>query len=362
MRYRFWGSVVGIMVLALQVSAQEVTHLTTLDVYQAGETGLTSVEAINQAGLVVGNLIRGPQAFALARTGQLRAIACDDSGSTAVKALNARGQVAGWCQHEGRTVGYVGEPDGTLRLIEFPGATLTEILALNNRGQVAGDYRDTQGTFHGFFTAGEAFFTLDIAGAQLTAITGLNNRGARGQLVGFLTTAAGVTEGFLLTGTTVLRLQAPGARATLPLDINDAGTIVGLLVDEAGLAQSFIRYANGTFQYVNVPRTHLLTEVLGVSATHQLVGRYLEGQPGEGTPPLASRGFVLTLRDGEELDEAALAREPVPQAAAAQTAMAGARATSGLAWYLNGCADATPPRGHVIPSAVMGWALLCPQR
>lgn len=357
----FW-SLLLVLLWALPGQAQEVTHLTTLDVYQAGETGLTSVEAINQAGLVVGNLIRGPQAFALARTGQLRMIACDDGGSTAVKALNARGQVAGWCQHEGRTVGYVGEPDGTLRLVEFPGAHLTEILALNNRGQVAGDYRDAQGVFHGFFTAGEAFFTLDIAGAQRTAITGINNRGARGQLVGFLTTAAGVTEGFLLTGTTVTRIQAPGARATLPLDLNDSGAIVGLLVDADGQAQSFLRTPDGAFQYVSVPRPHLLTEVLGISTTYQLVGRYLEGQPGDGTAGLASRGFVLTLRDGEELDEATLSRDPVPQQTSAQTAMTGARASGGLAWYLNGCLEATPPPGHIIPSAVMGWALLCPQR
>jgi uncharacterized membrane protein len=79
------------------------------------------------------------------------------------------------------------------------------------------------------------------------------------------------------TYTTVAVAGAGGALNAVTVGgIDDAGDVAGFYYALDGSTNSFIRYANGTFQPIYVPGS-TYTEVLGMNDLGQVVGFYAEG-------------------------------------------------------------------------------------
>jgi uncharacterized membrane protein len=108
------------------------------------------------------------------------------------------------------------------------------VLDINDRGLMVGVYADAAGAPHGFLLSKGRYTTVHMPGVCYTFPYSINNRG---QVAGFTTDvlpvpAASEAHGFVLrdgVGGPVTRIDVPGAViGTIALDINDAGTVVGM--------------------------------------------------------------------------------------------------------------------------------------
>jgi hypothetical protein len=80
----------------------------------------------------------------------------------------------------------------------------------------------------------------------------------------------------------------PGASATLPMDINDHGQIVGVYGDSDSIPHSFL-LENGHFTSIEVPFPHVVfTDVGGINNRGQIAGRYVT------LDPAFSHGVIAT--------------------------------------------------------------------
>lgn len=119
------------------------------------------------------------------------------------------------------------------------------------------------------------FFPLDVEGADATMVEGINNRN---DIVGATHVRGSdveptVNEAFLLSGGTLSRFGVANAQATIPLDINDSGVIVGRCHGcGGGLGDGFL-YLDGTFTIApfNTGNT-VRGETTGVNQQGHLVG------------------------------------------------------------------------------------------
>jgi|SRR5882724_11012910 len=80
---------------------------------------------------------------------------------------------------------------------------------------------------------------VDLPGAMAgsTQAYGIN---PRGDIVGYYADTNFITHGFLLRKRTFTKIDAPGARATIPLGINPQGDIVGSYDDSIGNTHGFL--------------------------------------------------------------------------------------------------------------------------
>ena len=78
---------------------------------------------------------------------------------------------------------------------------------------------------------GGIYTTLNVPGAILTDAYGINDAG---QVVGLYIDNAGIAHGFVDTGGIYTTLDVPGASLTEAYGINDAGQVVGLYQDASG--------------------------------------------------------------------------------------------------------------------------------
>src|SRR3954447_19182344 len=70
-----------------------------------------------------------------------------------------------------------------------------------------------------------SFTQIDVPGAVTTEAFGINDAG---QIVGEIVDITGFAHGFLDTGGSFTQIDVPGAQQTFAHDINNAGQIVGL--------------------------------------------------------------------------------------------------------------------------------------
>jgi hypothetical protein len=78
-------------------------------------------------------------------------------------------------------------------------------------------------------------------------------------------------EGFVRLGKSVTKLHVPGAKATLPVDINDAGAVVGTYSNSGGPTEGFI-YSNNAFTLYTAPGA-TDTYASAISANGEIGGR-----------------------------------------------------------------------------------------
>jgi probable HAF family extracellular repeat protein len=135
----------------------------------------------------------------------------------------------------------------------------------------------------GFIYRNGMYAPLDGLSGLPTAHLGTNNRG---QIVG------GTLDGATLHG--FLRNQrgdytsfdaAPDAVGTLPFDINDRGTAVGLYADAQLGIHGFLRQPNGVVTPVDVPGAQS-TVASGINGRGAVVGSFVDGKGG-------AHGFLL---------------------------------------------------------------------
>ena len=89
--------------------------------------------------------------------------------------------------------------------------------------------------------------------------------------------------------------EAPGAKATIPTDINNRGEVVGITCDASPCASrvGFLRDVRGRFTTIRVPGS-VETQTLGVNDRGQVVGSYLD-RDGTNHGYLWQRGRFTTI-------------------------------------------------------------------
>jgi uncharacterized protein (TIGR03437 family) len=202
-------------------------------------------------------------------------------------AINNSGQVVGaFVDSAGASHGFLRSADGTsLTAIDIPGATSTAAASINNSGWIVGSFVmagtvtgdvSIPGT-HGFRLAPDGTLTIiDAPGAKSTVVLQINNSGL---IVGEYVDDA-ISHGFLLApdGKTFTSFDT-GFGDTEPYGMNDNGDVVGRIYVEAGSQrQGWLRSASGVFTFFRDPLGNE-TAAVAIDNAGQIVGYYISTTP-----------------------------------------------------------------------------------
>lgn len=147
--------------------------------------------------------------------------------------------------------------------VNVPGAVATVARGINNSGEVVGFYQTASCDNYdlnvpncltiSFKLVNNRYIKLMVPKSTATAVTGVNDLG---DLVGFYTKPDGSRHGFIWYHQNVIKtIDLPGtAYKTVPMGINNAGTVVGGLwtIGATGtFADSGWVWANGKFSIMN---------------------------------------------------------------------------------------------------------------
>jgi hypothetical protein len=154
---------------------------------------------------------------------------------------------------DGTVTGSYGSPISSEGFVRYADGTYSHLLIgdyignlqINAGGTFAGTFHQPKGTWYGFIRSTDGVTTyIGLPNALSTGIGSINSSGA---LSGSYSSASDcANHGFqrLKDGTTE-PFDAPGAgtgssQGTFPLKINDAGTIVGRVVDTSSATHGFV--------------------------------------------------------------------------------------------------------------------------
>jgi probable HAF family extracellular repeat protein len=246
--------------------------------------------AIDNRGQIVGgyvdpatNCLRGFLRDGRGRFARIDVPAANGS-STQPMRINDRGVVVGSyrpdpsCQDAVQARGFVRDERGRYSTIQVPGAVRTQATGVNNRGQVVGDYLTADGAVHGYRWDGGRFTTIDgpAAASQVTVLD-INDRG---QMVGVYADTAGAPHGFLLSNGRYTTVDMPGVRYTIPYSINNRGQVAGFTTDAlpvpaASQVHGFVRDGvGGPVTRIDVPGAVIGTIALDINDAGTVVGMY----------------------------------------------------------------------------------------
>ncbi len=254
---------------------------------QAGSTGITLINGINDAGDKVGYWSEGNLGGGFYNDISLDGPA-DNPQETFYLGLNATGQAIG------RDIdGYFvrNGTSGTNTYINAPASvnnpTVTSLGAINDNGVVVGNYVDDNSNFYGFlFNSQTSIFTSlpahPDAAADSTTYTGINDNG---WLVGNINIINSdlANHGFVYDGTNWTTITHPNADAffgTQVTGINNTGEIVGYYQGIDGGQHGFIYDGiNKTFlnSLLDAPNGLGYTQINGINNLGQIVGSYNGG-------------------------------------------------------------------------------------
>jgi hypothetical protein len=284
--------------LTLAASAQTTTSFEIAGSGSAGDEG-TIVRAINSAGTMVGVYYDSAKnAHAYMRTLGGTDTVIDPPGSTEAEAtgINTAGVITGaYADSAGVGHGFVLATDGTYTTFSATGAGNakgqgTIPIGINAGGVIAGTYTDSLGVSHCFVRTAKGKITqFDGPDAGTNANEGtfltilffsngpvINNAG---EIVGYVVDSGKNHHGFVRAANgTITELNAPGAgtaanEGTVAMGINTAGTIAGYYQDADKDDHGFILATNGTYTDVNVG-TLKLTIVFGINDSGVVTGTY----------------------------------------------------------------------------------------
>jgi len=155
------------------------------------------------------------------------------------------------------------EQEYTFHAIDVPAelGDYTSAYGINNVGAIVGNFLTVQGEFDGFIFQKGDFTDVAVPGAAPDGRGPLNDVNDLGQAVGSFNEAdTGVVKSFLRTKSgqiKVLPEAAPGAWLTEATGINNAGVVVGFLIDADERYHGFVlregKYT--TYQYPDALRT-----------------------------------------------------------------------------------------------------------
>ena len=255
---------------------------------------------INKKGEIVGNNFAG-DGFLINKKHKRIEIRCPgdqtDNHSTVVSGINNLGQVVGSCTDGA----FVRHWNGDIIVLDFPGAEGTVASGINDLGHVVGQYwRPLFGQglqrFHGFLWKDGEYITIDAAfpDAMFTSLSGINNAG---QIIGtYLRQRSGSNDSndydseiaFLYDKGSFTSLDFPGARApfvccgatTLPMDINNAGQILGSTYDSSGNLRFFLYDDGKYFVITGLPNDVAdFGSAWGLNDQSEIAGTYIRRVP-----------------------------------------------------------------------------------
>jgi hypothetical protein len=174
-------------------------------------------------------------------------------------AMAPNGEIAGWFLDSNNVGhGFVRTADGKIRAFDAPAAGTgafqgTAPWSLNAAGTTAGLYVDVNCVEHGFV------------------------RGQDGELTAFDGPGAGTTPGFCV------QLNAFVFQGTAGLDINGAGEIAGVIIDDNNVSHGFVRAKDGTITPFDAPgagtgpfQGTMPAPVSGLNSAGVLTGTYFD--------------------------------------------------------------------------------------
>jgi probable HAF family extracellular repeat protein len=219
-----------------------------------------------------------------------------------------------------------------------------EAHGVNDHRHVVGGYVPPNSVWHrGFWWSNGGWSTLDApwAGRKATIAHAITNNQ---KITGIWVDAADNTRGFIRTnGSTYTMLDVPGARWTVPLDINEAGQVVGWYRGWDDSVGAFL-YTNGQWYTVMVTEPNVtFTHIEGLNNHTHLAGRLRIWQPGQ-TEEFISKGLVL-LASPELQAEA----PPMQVASQARMSFAAADASTVPVYIPDWPKDYRPGKGKPLP-------------
>jgi hypothetical protein len=235
---------------------------------------------------------------------------------TIVHAINSAGTMVGVYYDSAENAhAFMQTLGGTDTVIDPPGSTEAEANGINTAGVITGAYTDSAGVGHGFVLATDGTYTTFSAPSagdakgQGTRPVGIN---ASGVIAGIYKDSLGVSHGFVRTAKgTITQFDGPDAGTNAdegtfltilffsngPV-INNAGEIVGYVVDSGKNHHGFVRATNGTLTEVNAPEAGTAanegTVLMGVNTAGTIAGYYQDADKDD-------YGFILAT-DGTYTD------------------------------------------------------------
>ena len=257
---------------------------------------------INKKGEIIGNNFAG-DGYLIKNKQRPIEIRCPsdqaDHQSSVVSGINNVGQIVGSCTDGA----FVRDRNGDIKLLNFPGAEGTVASGINDMGHVVGQYWGTLfgqalQRFHGFLWKDGEYITIDAAfpDAMFTSLSGINNAG---QIIGtYLHHRPGSSDpndydgeiAFLYDNGSFTPLNSPDARApfvccgatTLPMDINNAGQILGSTYDGNGNLRFFLYDDGNYFVITGLPDNVTdFTSPWGLNDQSEIAGTYTQRVPCE---------------------------------------------------------------------------------
>jgi hypothetical protein len=171
--------------------------------------------------------------------------------------INTAGDVVGYTIDSGNARhGFVRAANGTITELNAPGAGTggkqgTYAFGINSAGTIAGSYIDAKKVEHGFIRSASGTYTDVNVGPGTTSVNGttvfgINDSGVVTGAWGDLSIDA--AQGFVRAANgKVTNFTAPDAgdkgkgQGTYPLLVNDAGDVVGLVLDDNQVFHGFVR-------------------------------------------------------------------------------------------------------------------------
>lgn len=160
------------------------------------------------------------------------------------------------------------------------GIETNQLLGVNDNNIAVGFYVDGNGQTHGYtYDLLANFFSGNIDdpnGVGTTTAAAIDNRG---DIAGFFVDGNNVTHGFVLpNGGAFTTIDAPNAKATSLLGLNNFGVAVGFDIDQQGAMHGIIcNVANASCAQLDDPNGIGTTTFNGVNDNAQIVGFYVNG-------------------------------------------------------------------------------------
>lgn len=178
---------------------------------------------------------------------------------TTARDINGEGAVVGrYGTPDGKTHGYLRNPDGEFTSVDYPGANLTAAIGINPQGDIVGVFRlpgQATTSRHAFLLQEGVFTVFDCSGAISTFASGIN---ARRDIVGNYTAPDKTIHGFLYNTSACTTIDFPGAIETSAFKITSQGVILGAYV-AADLTNHDFVLEHGDYRTVDLPQPSVPT-------------------------------------------------------------------------------------------------------
>ena len=269
-------------VLVTPANAQICYTYRTIDIpTPSGLQGMTHLEAINTAGLIVGHYANQepPDGYTLKRQ-RSRLVVKNyrpvPGGPTFPRGINRLGDTVGMQLTASGAIGYFRRANGVVQTVTVPGASYAEALGTNSKRDVVGVFHILDpttgflGPMNGFWRYKGEYLTINAPESVFgTTLTGIN---VHQDIVGWYFPQDDTIHGLHIVDGVYATLDVPGALYTFLLDINDAGAIVGSHT-QGEYGQGFL-YQDGAFYPITPGVGEIHSEATGINNAGEIVGNY----------------------------------------------------------------------------------------